>query len=118
SAAVVKAEPQIDATAGRGGVKHRTRYCTAAVPEASLGNITRRERRRFSVQALFHLDTRACRTIQQSFEVEACELVFRLLSEVSRKRRNGAWIAGCELGKSTQVTLGRGFVGLFTVKGL
>jgi hypothetical protein len=72
----------------------------------------------FSVQALFHLDTRACRTIQQSFEVEACELVFRLLSEVSGERCNGAWIAGCELGKSTQVTLGRGCVRLFSVKWL
>ena len=49
---------------------------------------------------LFHRDPRACRTIQQALEVEACELVLRLLSYMCRESRNGVRIAGLEFAKS------------------
>ena len=42
--------------------------------------------------------------------MEACELVLRLLSDVSRERGNSVWIAGFELGRSIQIALGRGVV--------
>jgi hypothetical protein len=42
--------------------------------------------------------------------VKACELVLRLLSDVSRERSNSFWIAGFELGRSIQIALGRGVV--------
>ena len=62
------------------------------------------------MRALVQCDPRTCCTIQQAFEVEACELVLRMLSDVSRERGNSFWIAGFELGRSIQIALGRGVV--------
>ena len=42
--------------------------------------------------------------------MEACELVLRLPSDVSREGGNSVWIAGFELGRSIQIALGRGVV--------
>ena len=45
------------------------------------------------VAELVHRDLRAGHTIQESLEVEACELVLRLLSQMRRKGSGGARIA-------------------------
>jgi len=45
------------------------------------------------VAELVHRDLRAGYTIQESLEVEACELVLRLLSQMRRKGSGGARIA-------------------------
>ena len=45
------------------------------------------------VAELVHRDLRAGHTIQESLEVEACELVLRLLSQMRGKGRGGARIA-------------------------
>ena len=64
----------------------------------------------WSLRALFHLDAHAGRAIQQALEVEACELVLRMLSDVSGERGYGVRIAGFELGKRVQITHGHGVV--------
>ena len=60
---------------------------------------------------LFHLDAHAVRAIQQALEVEASRAAsLRMLSDVSGERGNGIRIAGFELGKRVQITLGHGVV--------
>jgi len=69
-------------------------------------------------RALIQCDSRTCRTIQQTFEMKACELILRLLSNVSGECRNGVWIAGFELGKGIHVAFGGGIIVLIGSKGL
>src|SRR5262249_60581192 len=58
--------------------------------------------------ASVHCDLRASHTIQQAFEMDACELVLWLLSEMSRKSGNSARIACFQLGNRLQITLRSG----------
>src|SRR5271169_4105267 len=52
---------------------------------------------------LFHRNPRARRAVQKPLEVEACEMILRLLANMRCEGRDGAGIAGLQLGKCIEV---------------
>ena len=62
--------------------------------------------------SLVHRDSRSGGSVQETLQVEACQLIIRMLSDLGRKGGHGPRIARLQLGKCLQVTFRGGIVGL------